>query len=327
MSNISILLTRNLHDVFGENDPVRRRAAIDEIFADDCVFYDPKGVSTVVATRSIALQARSGLHTRTFDTSQSPSPIKWAMAGGSNGYRAALVRSQLTPGPTSSLPGTLGLPPFISFLTSYPKRTSVEPGGLGRPHRFLKTIGGEGMRFGTIGAGAVALAFGREALAKGHEVILSSRRGPDALAGKVAELGRGASAASVAEAASLGYVLLAVPWRDVETALKGLPACLERPGAHRCPRIPSSRRVRSSSSPISAASRRVAACSRPGDHGRKTRPTASAVVVGEVIERQSRPGRGLDHCVHQRPSCWRMVAGVGFAEYYTAQESHWIDLK
>src|SRR5258707_4212585 len=38
---ISTLLTRNLHDVFGENDPARRRAAIDEIFTEDCVFYQP----------------------------------------------------------------------------------------------------------------------------------------------------------------------------------------------------------------------------------------------------------------------------------------------
>jgi hypothetical protein len=38
---ISTLLTRNLHDVFGENDPARRRAAIDEIFTEDGVFYDP----------------------------------------------------------------------------------------------------------------------------------------------------------------------------------------------------------------------------------------------------------------------------------------------
>jgi hypothetical protein len=37
------LLTRNLHDVFGENDPARRRGAIDEIIAENCVFYDPKG--------------------------------------------------------------------------------------------------------------------------------------------------------------------------------------------------------------------------------------------------------------------------------------------
>ena len=43
--SISTLLTRNLQDVFGENDPVRRRAAINELFTEDCVFYDPnKGV-------------------------------------------------------------------------------------------------------------------------------------------------------------------------------------------------------------------------------------------------------------------------------------------
>src|ERR1700731_2396475 len=40
--NISTLLLRNLSDVFGENDPVRRRAAIDELFHEDAVFYDPK---------------------------------------------------------------------------------------------------------------------------------------------------------------------------------------------------------------------------------------------------------------------------------------------
>ena len=42
------------------------------------------------------------------------------------------------------------------------------------------------MRFGTIGAGTVALAFARAALARGHEVVLSSRRGPDSLAVEVA---------------------------------------------------------------------------------------------------------------------------------------------
>src|SRR5260370_12226312 len=41
--NISTLLTRNLNDVFGENDPARRRAAIDEIFTEDCVFDEPSG--------------------------------------------------------------------------------------------------------------------------------------------------------------------------------------------------------------------------------------------------------------------------------------------
>ena len=41
MSSISTLLTRNLLDVFGEGDASRRRAAIDEIFTEDGVFYDP----------------------------------------------------------------------------------------------------------------------------------------------------------------------------------------------------------------------------------------------------------------------------------------------
>lgn len=40
---ISTLLLRNLHDVFGEIDPIRRRSTIDEIFHEDAVFHDPNG--------------------------------------------------------------------------------------------------------------------------------------------------------------------------------------------------------------------------------------------------------------------------------------------
>src|SRR2546427_3869196 len=40
--SISTLLIRNLRDVFGENDPACRRAAIDEIWTEEGVFYDPK---------------------------------------------------------------------------------------------------------------------------------------------------------------------------------------------------------------------------------------------------------------------------------------------
>ena len=36
----STLLARNLYDVFGENDAKRRRAAIDEIYTEDIVFYE-----------------------------------------------------------------------------------------------------------------------------------------------------------------------------------------------------------------------------------------------------------------------------------------------
>ena len=38
---------------------------------------------------------------------------------------------------------------------------------------------------GTIGAGAGALAFARNALSAGHEVVLSNRHGPESLVGKI----------------------------------------------------------------------------------------------------------------------------------------------
>jgi hypothetical protein len=40
--SISTLLLRNLGDVFGENDAARRRAALDELWNEDGVFYDPR---------------------------------------------------------------------------------------------------------------------------------------------------------------------------------------------------------------------------------------------------------------------------------------------
>ena len=40
-STIETLLKRNLLDVFGEHDPSKRRAAIEELFVEDVVFSDP----------------------------------------------------------------------------------------------------------------------------------------------------------------------------------------------------------------------------------------------------------------------------------------------
>jgi hypothetical protein len=74
--NISTSLTRNLQDVFGENDPVRRRAAIDRIHIGDGVFYDPspaniaerKGTPDIsllkLAGDQQALPSRIGKHGR-----------------------------------------------------------------------------------------------------------------------------------------------------------------------------------------------------------------------------------------------------------------------
>ena len=41
--SISTLLIRNLDHVFAENDLARRRAAIDEVFHEDVVYYDRSG--------------------------------------------------------------------------------------------------------------------------------------------------------------------------------------------------------------------------------------------------------------------------------------------
>lgn len=79
------------------------------------------------------------------------------------------------------------------------------------------------MRIGTLGAGTVATAIARHALASGHQVVLSNRRGPESLAELVEQLGPGASAAKPGEAAAEELVVLAVSWSDIPAAVGGLP--------------------------------------------------------------------------------------------------------
>jgi hypothetical protein len=43
VAGIETLLNRNLLEVFGEGDPARRRAAIRELYTEDCVLYVPPG--------------------------------------------------------------------------------------------------------------------------------------------------------------------------------------------------------------------------------------------------------------------------------------------
>lgn len=68
--NISNLLIRNPHDVFNENDPARRRTAINEIFTEDACSTILWDACTGAATRSIESRARSGLLTLTSGISQ-----------------------------------------------------------------------------------------------------------------------------------------------------------------------------------------------------------------------------------------------------------------
>ncbi|KMK69056.1 NADPH-dependent F420 reductase [Puniceibacterium sp. IMCC21224] len=76
------------------------------------------------------------------------------------------------------------------------------------------------MKVGFIGAGCMATTMGRHLINAGHEVVLSSSRGPEALAVLVAELGPAASAGSKQEAAECDVVILATNWADAPVALK-----------------------------------------------------------------------------------------------------------
>lgn len=76
---------------------------------------------------------------------------------------------------------------------------------------------------GIIGAGAIGQSFARQFLQAGYRVILSNSRGPDSLSQLVKELGKGAQAGTVQEAAAAQVVLLAVPWKHLREALADLP--------------------------------------------------------------------------------------------------------
>ena len=79
------------------------------------------------------------------------------------------------------------------------------------------------MKFGFIGAGKVAQTVAKHLLPDGHQVVLSNSRGPESLASLVAELGAGATAGTVQEAAAQDIVVLATSWPGVQTALFSIP--------------------------------------------------------------------------------------------------------
>src|SRR5436190_20422293 len=65
---------------------------------------------------------------------------------------------------------------------------------------------------GLIGAGHIGSQVARLAIAHGYHVVISNSRGPETLAGLVAELGANARAASAADAAREGdLVVVTVP--------------------------------------------------------------------------------------------------------------------
>jgi 8-hydroxy-5-deazaflavin:NADPH oxidoreductase len=78
------------------------------------------------------------------------------------------------------------------------------------------------MSVGIIGTGNIGRALAAHAVRAGETVVLANRRGPDSLAGLVAELGPNASASTVAEAAASDIVAIAVPWPTIPAAVAGI---------------------------------------------------------------------------------------------------------
>ncbi|HEY4224610.1 MAG TPA: NAD(P)-binding domain-containing protein [Pseudolysinimonas sp.] len=69
---------------------------------------------------------------------------------------------------------------------------------------------------GFIGSGNIGSSIARAAIAHGDDVVLSNSRGPETLAALVAELGPHARAATTAEAAEAGdLVVVTIPFRAV----------------------------------------------------------------------------------------------------------------
>ena len=83
--SISTLLIRNLNDVFGENDPRAGAPPSTRSSRKIACSRIPWDAFTEATTRSIALRARSGLLTLTFNISQSENPRNWATPDGSSG--------------------------------------------------------------------------------------------------------------------------------------------------------------------------------------------------------------------------------------------------
>ena len=71
---------------------------------------------------------------------------------------------------------------------------------------------------GLIGAGHIGSQVARLAVANGYKVVISNSRGPETLSGLVAELGPNARAATAAEAARAGdIVVVTIPLKEIRT--------------------------------------------------------------------------------------------------------------
>jgi hypothetical protein len=119
--SISTLLTRNLQEVFGENDPACRRAAVQELYTENGVFYDlSKGV---YRGRDEIDRIAGEIRATHLDFRYQPiaEPDETGNGGRVRWVAGRPGEAPAYAGLTSLLPAMAGLPPFISFSTSYPE--------------------------------------------------------------------------------------------------------------------------------------------------------------------------------------------------------------
>lgn len=74
------------------------------------------------------------------------------------------------------------------------------------------------MKIGIIGAGNIGASLARLLVGVGHDVVIANSRGPESLAGLVAELGERASAGTPEQAAKHGELVIeAIPFGKLDT--------------------------------------------------------------------------------------------------------------
>lgn len=142
--SISTLLIRNLDDVFGEGDPQRRRAAIDEIFTEDAVFYEPGAVHRGRDEIDRIAGVIRATHP-TFPTPRPPRRRSCIMRAASTGYPAHRKVHPPMPAPISSSSARAKSPRSISSSTPQPLELGGSAGALPPlPHSKLQTQGADG---------------------------------------------------------------------------------------------------------------------------------------------------------------------------------------
>jgi predicted dinucleotide-binding enzyme len=78
------------------------------------------------------------------------------------------------------------------------------------------------MHYAILGSGAIGTALARRFTARGIDVSLANTKGPESLAGLVAELGDRVKPVTAAEALRADVIILAIPFDSVPSAVKGV---------------------------------------------------------------------------------------------------------